>query len=177
VHRRGSNVVNGEYYWNYDVAKPIRHYGQWRNLDVAALRARYERLRAASPQTLTATSPFNRRPDFRLPRFFTTQNIEVSDMTSNRGEGALDRPSAERVRELATTLNVEGYWPTPLSATSQPYVGDGPATPTPGDFSETLVGDMYDTSPYVTQNPAIGISTGAFIQNMSSLLLIADSGA
>src|SRR5690606_9660112 len=35
-HRRGSNVVNGEYYWDYDVAKPITHYSQWRNLNVGA---------------------------------------------------------------------------------------------------------------------------------------------
>ena len=176
VHRRGSNVVSGEYYWDYNPEKPITHYSQWRNLDVAALRTRYERLRAADRQQLAAASPFNRRPDFRLPRFFTTQNIEVSDMTSNVGAGALTRPTPERARELIATLNVDGYWTTPLSATSQPYIGDGPATPTPGDFSQTLVGDMYDTSPYVTPNPAIGISTGAFIQNMSALLLIADSG-
>ena len=175
-HRRGSNVVSGEYYWDYNPEKPITHYSQWRNLDVAALRARYERLRAASPQALAAASPFNPRPGFRLPRFFTTQNIEVSDMTSNVGSGAVERPSPERTRELIATLNAEGYWPTPLTATSQPYVGDGPAAPTPGDFAQTLVGDQYDTSPYVTQQPATGISTGAFIQNMSSLLLIADSG-
>lgn len=176
VHRRGSNVVSGEYYWDYNPEKPITHYSQWRNLDVAALRARHERLRAAERQQLAAASPFERRADFRLPRFFTTQNIEVSDMTSNVGAGALTRPTPERARELIATLNVDGYWPTPLSATSQPYIGDGPATPTPGDFSQTLVGDRYDTSPFVTQNPAIGISTGAFIQNMSALLLIADSG-
>jgi hypothetical protein len=175
-HRRGSNVVSGAYYWDYNPEKPITHYSQWRSIDVAALRARHERLRAASPQALAAASPFNPRPEFRLPRFFTTQNIEVSDMTSNVGSGALAPPSAERTRELIATLNAEGYWPTPLTATSQPYIGDGPATATPGDFSQTLVGDQYDTSPYVTQNPATGISTGTFIQNMSSLLLIADSG-
>lgn len=175
-HRRGSNVVSGAYYWDYNPEKPITHYSQWRNLNVAALRERYERLRTADRAQLAAGSPFNPRPDFRLPRFFTTQNIEVSDMTSNRGSGDIERPSAERAQELISSLNAEGYWPTPLAATSQPYIGDGPATPTPGDFSQTLVGDQYDTSPFVTQDPATGISTGTFIQNMSSLLLIADSG-
>ena len=176
VHRRGSNVVSGEYYWDHTPANPITHYSQWRNLDVAALRARYERLRAASPQQLAAASPFSRRADFRLPRFFTTQNIEVSDMTSNVGAGAVARPTPERARELIATLNADGYWPTSLAATSQPYAGGRPAAPALGDFSQTLVGDRYDTSPYIAPNPAIGISTGAFIQNMSSLLLIADSG-
>jgi hypothetical protein len=80
------------------------------------------------------------------------------------------------VQELIAGLNAEGYWPTPLTATSQPYVGEPPAAPSPGDFSQTLVGDRFDTSPYVTDAPVTGISTGTFIQNMSALLLIADSG-
>lgn len=176
VHRRGSNVVNGEYYWDYDVRKPITHYSQWRNLDVAAVRARLERLQSASAAQLQASSPLNARRDFRLPRYFTTQNIEVSDMTSNVGSGAVERPTPERVRDLIGALNAEGYWPTPLTATSNPYAGDGAATPAPGDFAQTLVGDPTDTSPYVTDRPITGISTGAFIQNMSQLLLSLGSG-
>jgi PelA/Pel-15E family pectate lyase len=176
VHRRGSNVVNGEYYWNYDVAKPITHYSQWRNLDVEALRARYERLRAADAEHLAANSPLSERADFRLPRYFSTQNIEVSDLNSNVGSGAVQRPTAERLRELTTSLNAEGYWPTPLTATSNPYIGDGSPTPAAGDFSQTLVGDASDTSPHTTTSPITGISTGTFIQNMSALLLSVDSG-
>lgn len=176
VHRRGSNSASGEYYWDYNPDRPITHYSQWRALDVAALRTRLAALQAASPAQLAAASPFNRRADFRLPRFFTTQNIEVSDMTSNVGSGVVRRPSADQAQILIAGLNAEGYWPTPLTAVSQPYIGDPGPTPSPGDFAQTLVGDRYDTSPFVTDNPVIGISTGAFIQNMSSLLLIADSG-
>lgn len=176
VHRRGSNVVNGEYYWNYNVAKPITHYSQWRNLDVEALRARYTRLSAANVEELRAASPLNARRDFRLPRYFTTQNLEVSDLNSNVGSGAVQRPSSPRVQELVSTLNAEGYWPTPLTATSNPYIGDGSTTPAPGDFAQTLVGDASDTSPHTTDQPITGISTGAFIQNMSALLLSIDSG-
>jgi len=173
-HRRGSNVVNGEYYWNYDVAKPITHYSQWRNLDVDALRARYDRLRSA-PFDASALV-LSRRSDFRLPRYFTTQNIEVSDLNSNAGSGAVQRPTSQRVQELISSLNQEGYWPTPLTATSNPYIGDGSATPALGDFAQTLVGDASDTSPHTTDRPQTGISTGAFIQNMSALLLSLDSG-
>jgi hypothetical protein len=43
-------------------------------------------------------------------------------------------------------------------------------TPTPGDYSQTKVGDKYDTSPYPDPNPKIGISTGAFIANMATLI-------
>ncbi|MEZ6023132.1 MAG: pectate lyase [Hyphomonadaceae bacterium] len=175
-HRRGSNVVNGEYYWDYNPEKPIMHYSQWRNLDVDGLRARYERLRALPPVQAEANSPFRRRADFELPRFFSTQNIEVSDLNSTVGAGATQRPSEARVRELIGGLNPEGYWPTPLTATSHAYVGDGPATPAPGDFSQTLVGDITDTSPFTTNAPQVGISTAAFIQNMSALLLSVHSG-
>jgi PelA/Pel-15E family pectate lyase len=176
VHRRGSNVVNGAYYWNYDPEKPITHYSQWRNLDVAALRARYEVLRQANREDLAASSPLRRGGAFRLPHLFTTQNIEVSDMNSNRGSGAVQQPAAERVQQLVSSLNAEGYWPTPLTATSNPYIGDGAATPASGDYSQTLVGDPSDTSPYMTDRPVTGISTGTFIQNMSALLLSVDSG-
>jgi PelA/Pel-15E family pectate lyase len=177
VHRRGSNVVNGQYFWNFDVARPIRHYSQWRAIDVAALRERYQVLVAASGRGAGAPTPtLTLRRDFRLPRFFTTQNIEVSDLNSNLGAGALERPTSERARALIASLNSEGYWPTPLTATSHTYAGDGAPAPAPGDFSETLVGDETDTSPYTTNQPVTGISTGTFIQNMSALLLIADSG-
>ncbi|MCA8885152.1 MAG: hypothetical protein KDA35_00930 [Hyphomonadaceae bacterium] len=175
-HRRGSNVVNGEYYWDYNPEKPIMHYSQWRNLDVDALRARYERLRGADAGQMQTDSPLNARRDFQLPPYFTTQNIEVSDLNSNVGSGAVQRPTPQRVRELVSGLNEDGYWPTPLTATSNPYIGEGSSTPAPGDFSQTLVGDISDTSPHTTDHPATGISTGAFIQNMSALLLSIDSG-
>lgn len=97
-------------------------------------------------------------------------------MNSNRGAGALARPTAERVAQLVASLNREGYWPTPLSAASNPYRGEGSAIPASGDFSQTLVGDATDTSPYTTTSPTTGISTGTFIQNMSALLLSVDSG-
>lgn len=177
VHRRGSNVVNGAYYCDYDPAKPIVHYGQWRSIDAEALRARYESLGRLSDDVLAITSPLTARSDFKLPRFFTTQNVEVSDLNSDVGAGALARPTPERVAELVGGLNAEAYWRTPLVATSNPYAGDGSATPAPGDFSQTRVGDATDTSPYVTENPQLGISTGTFIQNMSALLLSVDSGA
>lgn len=170
-HRRGSNARSGEYYWDYNPENPITHYSQWRAINAAALRERLERLSASGPDL--AQSPLT-RGNFRMPRFFTTENIEVSDMNSNVGEGALERPNAERVAELIATLNAEGYWPTPLSATSNPYIGEPPAEATPGDFGGTLVGDSWDTSPHITPTPPIGISTGAFIQNMSALLLAVD---
>jgi PelA/Pel-15E family pectate lyase len=170
-HRRGSNSQSGEYYHDYNPENPIRHYSQWRGLPMDELKARYERLHANSASQAFAQSPLQRRAGFQLPRYFTMQNIEVSDLNSNVGAGQVRRPAPERIAELLAGLNAEGYWPTPLTATSNPYFGPGPETPTPGEFGGTHVGDRYDTSPYNTDTPVTGISTGAFIQNMRALML------
>ena len=174
-HRRGSNVVNGEYYQDYNPEKPIIHYSQWRAIDLDGLRERYTQLRGADAADLVARSPYNRQSGFKLPRFFTTRTIEVSDLNSNSGSATVEVPTADRVAELVGSLNDEGYWPTPLRAVSNPYSGDGDAAPAAGDFSQTRVGDASDTSPYIADKPVLGISLGSYIKNMSALMLAADA--
>ena len=169
-HRRGSNVVNGEYYQNYDSEKPIVHYSQWRAIDLDGLRGRYESLRNVAPADLAERSPFNKQSKFELPRFFTTKTIEVSDLNSNAGAAAIEKPGQAAVANLVSSLNGEGYWPTPLRAVSNPYIGDGDVVAADGDFSQTRVGDASDTSPYIAEDPVLGISLGSYIQNMSALM-------
>ena len=161
VHRRGSNVVNGEYYWDYNPDAPIGHYGAWRAIDVPALRRDHERLRATRPEDMRAQSPlFAPTPD-PLPRLFVA-SVEVgSDLNATRAADA-----AEAVR----TLNADGWWPTPLRATSHPYRGPGSATPVPGDYRTSHVGDSSDTSPHPTDHPVTGISTATYIANMALLI-------
>jgi hypothetical protein len=168
VHRRGSNVVNGEYYVDYDGDKTITHYGAFRKLDVAALRARYARLKATPAADASRNSPL-RVKGIALPRYFSLADLNVSDLTAGR-MGVETEVTPERAAKLLGSLNAEGYWPTPLKATSNPYRGDGSATPVAGDYSTTRVGDDTDTSPYVATNPVPGISTGAFIKNMGELI-------
>lgn len=71
-------------------------------------------------------------------------------------------------------MNAEGYWPTPLCAVSNPYIGDSSVIVAEGDFSQTRVGDASDTSPYIAENPVLGISLGSFIQNMSALMQVVE---
>lgn len=170
-HRRGSNVVNGAYYQDYSTDEPIVHYSQWRAVDFEGLQARYESLLGESPEDLKSRSPFNRRAGFELPQYFTTQTIEVSDLNSNAGASVIDRPDDATIAKLLDELNEAGYWPTPLRATSNPYIGDGDTTPADGDFSQTRVGDSSDTSPYIDEEPVLGISLGSYIRNMSALML------
>ena len=77
------------------------------------------------------------------------------------------------MEQILASLNADGYWLVPLEMNSHRYRGDGPATPVPGDFSETMVGDETDTSPY-RDDKIQGISTSAYIRNMSVLIRVVD---
>ena len=169
VHRRGSNVINGEYYVDKNPAKTLAHYSSFRNVRLDDLRKRYDRLKATPSEVASKNSPLKggRQP---LPAYFTTADISVSDLNVNTLKAAPGQVSAETAGKVIAGLNGQGYWPTELKAMSHPYTGDGSATPAPGDYSETRVGDMTDTSPYVDEHPKLGISTGAYIENMATLI-------
>ena len=162
VHRRGSNVVNGEYYWDYSPEATLGHYSAFRNVDVAKLRRQYEALLKTSPAEVAKRSPLLAPDPEPLPRYFVSGGLVGSDL--NAGS---DAPAP---RDLVRSLNAQGWWPTPLRATSNPYRGDGPAEPVPGDYRTTHVGDLSDTSPFTTETPVMGISTSAYMANMAKLI-------
>jgi hypothetical protein len=170
VHRRGSNVVNGEYYVDYNPQNTVVHYSSTRVVDVAKLRKRYEELKATPPEEAAKSSPLEAPTPVELPRFFSLQPIEVSDLNVSSGAPRGADVPPEKVAAMIANLNAEDYWPTELKAMSNPYRGDGSTTPAPGDFSQTRVGDETDTSPFITDKPPIGISTGTYIENMSALI-------
>lgn len=159
-HRRGSNVVNGAYYQDYDPARPIAHYSQFRAIDLDRLRRDYEQLAAMPVEEATRGSPLlERRP---IPRFFILDGLAAgSDFTN-----------AMRLnpREIVSGLNDRGWWPAPLTMTSHPYRGPGWAVVAPGDYGVTQVGDATDTSPYPDPHPATGITTQSYIANMARLI-------
>jgi PelA/Pel-15E family pectate lyase len=162
VHRRGSNVVNGEYYWDYSPEATLGHYSAFRNIDVAKLRRDYEALLRTSPEELRKSSPLLAPDPPPLPRFFVSGGMVGSDLNA----GDVTASPAELIR----SLNKAGWWPAQLRATSNPYRGDGPAEVQPGDFRTTHVGDATDTSPYTTDRPVTGISTATYMANMAKLI-------
>lgn len=158
VHREGSNVVNGRYDVDGIPEKTLGHYGSFRRVDTDGLRKRYEALKATDPDEFRKASPL--RPDAgraELPRFFVVD------------EGGGAPRSAPLVAAVVEGLNADGYWLAPLAYNSHPYKGPGPKEVAPGDFSQTHVGDEYDTSPFRDEK-LMGISTAAFIRNMSVLI-------
>lgn len=170
VHRRGSNVVNGEYYVDYSDQNTLAHYGAWRKIDVVALRARYERLMKSDVAVVTRDSPLKARDGVPLPRYFATRDLETSDLNVRAKDDSPKAVTSDAARALVAGLNAEGYWSTPLVATSNPYTGAKPPAKADGDYSTTHVGDATDTSPYPSRSPQMGISTGTYIQNMTTLI-------
>lgn len=160
VHRRGSNVVNGRYYWDYSPQATLGHYGAFRAIDVAALRREYAELRAAARDELLRQSPLRAPGHAPLPLYAAGLDVG-SD---------LNAAPAANPAEAIRTLNAEGWWPTMLRATSNPYRGPGPRRPPPGDYRTSHVGDASDTSPYTTDRPVAGISTATYIANMAMLI-------
>jgi PelA/Pel-15E family pectate lyase len=171
VHRRGSNVTNGAYYFDENPQKTIVHSKQVRKLDVEALRARYLELKALPRERATVGSPLLAPPATHgkraLPRFFTSLELPLSDMTRRKPDEPV---SPDLVRRLTSELNGAGYWPAKLERISHPYRGSGPREVAPGDFSETEVGDEWDTSPFRSENAPVGISTRVYIKNMFVLV-------
>jgi len=161
-HRRGSNVVNGAYYQDYDPARPIAHYSQFRAVDVDRLRRDYDRLSAMSAAEATRGSLLLERRRPQLPRFFILDGVAAgSDFTS---------AARLNLRDIVRDLNPEGWWSARLTMTSHPYRGPGSRQAAPGNFGVTHVGDDTDTSPYPDPSPATGISTATYIANMARLI-------
>lgn len=167
VHRRGSNVVNGEYYVDHDPSHTIGHYNPRRSVDVPKLRREYEKLRAIPGGPVSKDSPLlkGRQP---LSPYWVAAVEPGSDMNVTGGKSAA---------ELVASLNDEGWWPTQLKAISHPYHGPGSKDVAPGDFRSANVGDSSDTSPFDVKDGPIGISTGTYIDHMVTLIGALRSGS
>jgi hypothetical protein len=153
VHREGSNVVNGRYFVDDNPRNTLGHYGSFRRLDVAGLRKLHAEATALPPAEAVKGSPLVAGAGLLpLPRFFAVE------------DGGRDTPES-----VVASLNERGYWPARLGYNSHPYRGDGPKAVAPGDFARSHVGDEYDTSPFPDET-LVGISTAAYIRNMSVLI-------
>ena len=160
VHRRGSNIANGEYYVDYDPKRAIGHYSSTRRIDTAALRRKYEEARKMDPQTLAKRSPLAAGVGIvELPRYF-------ADRYAPPKKEGLDG----QVRGTLTSLNATGFWPAPLPQTSYAYRGPANPANVPGDFATTHVGDETDTSPFTDTAKTTSISTAEYLRNMNVLV-------
>ena len=121
------------------------------------------------PAALIVASPLKARAgSLKPPKYFTLRDVSIWDMST---DARRERPTTPaRVAELVSGLNARGYWPSPLTTTSNPYIGPAPAEVTGGEYQTTRVGDLWDTSPYNTDFPVECISTQVFVRNLGDLI-------
>ncbi len=184
VHRFGSNINNGAYYFDYDHTKTLSHYSGGRSVPIDALRAEYERLMALSRADLDALrsrSPLAWGRPYELPPFFSLRDLDLLDLQRD-AEIPLTVPSEDEVSAIVADAAEEDYWLSPVSETTNPFRGHGPTTPYDGqEYMSKHVGDTFDTSPYPPGNPPavppyepkpapMVISTSTFVSNMGKLI-------
>jgi hypothetical protein len=184
VHRYGSNIHNGAYYVDYDWHDTPSHYSAGRNIDTAGLRKTYEQLLAmtdAQIAEMVARSPLKATRPRELPRYFSLREVDFADLYAGAvmASPTVDEATAQA---LIDGLDSKNYWLAPLSATTNPYTGDGTTAPYTGTaYRSKHVGDHSDTSPYDPMDPPLdgsytpqpkpqGISTSSFVSNLGKLI-------
>jgi PelA/Pel-15E family pectate lyase len=157
IHRKGSNVANGEYFFDQNVENTVTHIGSFATVNIAQLRNELEAVKQIPVQELTKNSPLLHGKEISLPRFYTR--------TYNYGGNAAG------IQTIVESLNGEGYWLTPLSMISNPYKAV-PNLPKSEEtkYVSTRVGDEYDTSTYLSETPVMGISMATYLSNMIKLI-------
>jgi hypothetical protein len=179
VHRRGSNVVNGQYYSDKSPEKTLGHYSPSRQIDVADLRKQYDELLAKSPADVAAGSPLKITGPVDLPRYFSLREVKLDDLFAGV-KMTTTKVKDDEAKELVDSLDPKGYWPTKLEYITNTYIGPGSSDPYMEDtYASTYVGDLNDTSPYKPATPPatyqateapLGITVDGFIKNMSVLI-------
>lgn len=161
VHRKGSNVINGTYYTDELTNSTITHYSSFVTVSPSRLRQALKEVKALQQKDLERNSPLLLCGKMKPRPYYYQERRELRP--------GLPLPTAD---EVVAALDAKGRWLVPLRQVSNPFI------PLPGNmdkesdmttYAQTMVGDAYDTSPYENRDVK-GISTQAYIQNMTILL-------
>jgi PelA/Pel-15E family pectate lyase len=169
VHRKGSNVKYGYYYYDYSDENLLGHYGGKRWIPVQRLKDRYDSIRSLDPREVKESAsllPGAYKEDIP-PQKFYNRNEYPSFFTGV--------PDEQRVNEIINSLDSKDRWLTKRGRTSNPYAGDGQKQELTEKFNSTDVGDETDTSPYGDTSGQEYISTGLYLRNMMLLLNFLES--
>ncbi|WP_010466409.1 pectate lyase [Acidovorax radicis] len=157
VHRYGSNIHNGAYYYDKNYTNTVSHYSAGRPIDIAGLEATYAKLSGmtdAAVAELAARSPLKVTGGGKaLPKYFSIREVDFPDLFTGAVMATPAVPDTE-VATLLTELGTRNYWTSPVPEIVNPYLADGPTAPYTGTaYRSKHVGDVYDTSPYPADNP------------------------
>jgi hypothetical protein len=156
VHRYGSNIHNGAYFFSQEIRDTLSHYSAGRAVNIPAMEARYNQLSSMSDAEvaeLVERSPLAGRERRPLPKYFTIREVDFPDLFEGAKMITPVVPETE-VATLISDLGSKGYWTSPVPEIVNPFIGDGPSTPYTGTaYQSKHVGDIHDTSPYPADNP------------------------
>jgi hypothetical protein len=162
VHRKGSNVKYGKYYFDYNDDKLLLHYGGKTRIPVERLIEEYERLISLHPDEVTKDSPLKVEI---YKGEGTPQHFYSPDRNNNSSI-----PDEKQVKEIIQSLDKDGRWLVKQAMISNPYIGEGQKQELTDEFSSTNVGDETDTSPFPDTSGQEYISTHAYIRNLNILI-------
>lgn len=187
VHRYGSNIWNGAYYFDYDWRNTPSHYGVSQNASTTGPRATLARMMALTNDQIArmvAASPLNVMNERPLPRYFSVGGrVDPVHLFTQSVKGTAARTEAQTTA-LVDALGEKSYWSNDQSTFTNPYTQNGPSTPYLGkEYMSKHVGDQYDTSPFgSSQAPALPpyttnppqaqpvIRSSTFVSNMNNLV-------
>jgi hypothetical protein len=159
VHRYGSNIHNGAYYFNKDYLNTLSHYSAGRNIVIntrgstEGLEEKYLRLSSRTDAEVAArkaASPLYAKKRRPLPKYFSIVEVDFPDLFDGAVKTTPTDVTEPEISTLINELNTGGNrWLTTLPETVNPFIGDGPSTPyTAPDYMSRHVGDLFDTSPF-----------------------------
>jgi len=162
VHRKGSNVVYGKYFHDYNDTLLLAHYGGKNRISVERLRNEYNRLKNLPVSEVTKDSPL-KIESFKgegTPQEYYDLNRNYYNFTSD----------INQVNTVIRALDNQGRWLVKHAGISNPYIGDGQKKDLTDEFATTNTGDETDTSPYRDPSDQEYISTSEYIRNMTLLI-------
>lgn len=163
VHRKGSNVAYGYYYFDYNDSKLLAHMQGKGNINIERLKAEYKRVSALSPEEATKNSPLK-------SEMFKGEGTPQTYYTLNRDTYPSNDSSDTNIRRIISSLDDHNRWLVKHAMISNPYIGEGQIKEATDEYASTRVGDKTDTSPYVDPSDQQYISTFAYIRNMNVLM-------
>lgn len=177
VHRKGSNVTYGYYFYDYNDRQLLIHYGGKQNIDLERLKEEYRRVSALSPAEATKNSPLRIEP-FRIggtPQNYSTLRENSVNINKSRYSSA-EVPDDLKVGEIINSLDDQNRWLAKHVTISNPYIGPGVKQELTDEYASTNVGDETDTSPFRDTSDQVYISTQEYLNNMNLLINYITSG-
>jgi PelA/Pel-15E family pectate lyase len=161
IHRRGSNIANGRYFFNDDPKNTVTHIASFGYIDIQQLRAEFERLKSLKHENIVKNSKLLSETEMELKTYYSS---------SRQRWGEMDH----EIRKLLSDMNKDGFWITSLPFTTNIYKPIPEAmrneTSEETQYETTRCGDEYDTSAYPPKETLLGVSTSVYISNMVKMI-------